>query len=408
MFDVIIVGGGIAGLSASLQLSKNNNILLLDNRNYLGGRIITNKKPVYEIGAARFNNSHKRLIKLIKKYRLSTYKLNKSIDFVDNKTKIKKKNVNHDINLFFKEIIQQSKLLTKKTLITTTFKELCLLYKSKRDVNRTIDFFGYRSEFDSLNAYDALRCIKEDFNGNKYYYVIMGGLSQLCTKIAHDITKNGGKIKLKTYITDVTEINKSFTVSDTMGNTWVGRKIIFAVKPHQLKQFNILKPIHNYIHNINNIPLIRIYAKYYVGKSGVWFKGMNRTTTNSFLRHIIPINEHTGLIMISYTDDKDTRVYLKNNKLLDIDVIRNKIHNEVCALFPDKNIPMPTYFKCHLWTEGVHFWKKGSDSTKIFKKILNPKKNIFICGEGFSLNQAWIEGALDTSDKVVNLINKSS
>jgi len=407
MFDVIIIGGGIAGLNASLKLSKNNRILLLDNRSYLGGRIITHKKPVYEIGGARFNTSHKRLIKFVKKYDLPTYKLNKTIDFVDNKTKILKKNVNRDIDSFFKEIIQKSNMLSKEKLITMTFKDLCLLYKSKSIVTKIISFFGYRSEFDSLNAYDALRCIKGDFNGNKFYYVIQGGLSRLCEKIGADIKSNGGKIKLKTYITDVTKINNSFTVKDRTGHTWTGHKIIFAVKPHQLKQFPVLKSIHPYIQNINRVPLIRIYAKYNVGKNGVWFKGMNRTTTNSFLRHIIPMNESTGLIMISYTDDKDTQVYFNNNKLLDTDTLNDKIHKEVCRLFPDKSIPKPTYFKCHLWTEGVHFWRKGSDSKKIYKKILNPEKNIFICGEGFSLNQAWIEGALDTSDRVVDFINKS-
>jgi len=176
MFDVIIIGGGIAGLNASLKLSKNNRILLLDNRSYLGGRIITHKKPVYEIGGARFNTSHKRLIKFVKKYDLPTYKLNKTIDFVDNKTKILKKNVNRDIDSFFKEIIQKSNMLSKEKLITMTFKDLCLLYKSKSIVTKIISFFGYRSEFDSLNAYDALRCIKGDFNGNKFYYVIQGGL----------------------------------------------------------------------------------------------------------------------------------------------------------------------------------------------------------------------------------------
>ena len=405
MIDIIIIGAGISGLNCALKLSKNNNILLLDNRSYLGGRIITNKKPVYEIGGARFNTSHKRLVKLIKKYDLPTYKLNKNIDFVDNKTKIIKKNVNNDIETFFQEIIHKSRTMSKEKLITMTFKELCLLYKSRVDVNKIIAFFGYRSEFDSLNAYDALRCIKGDFNGNKFYYVIKGGLSRLCEKIGDDIRHNGGKIKLKTHITDVTESSNSFTVKDRTGHTWIGKKIIFAIKPYQLKQFSILKSIHHYIRNINRVPLIRIYAKYNVGKNGVWLRGMIRTTTNSFLRHIIPMNEHTGLIMISYTDDKDTQVYFKNNKLLDTDVIKNKIHKEVCELFPDKSIPKPTYFKCHLWTEGVHFWKKGSDSKKIFKKILNPKSNIFICGEGFSLNQAWIEGALDTSERVLDLIN---
>ena len=380
---------------------------MLDNRDYLGGRIVTNKKPLYEIGAARFNNTHTRLIKLVRKYDLPTYKLNKNIDFVDSKTKSIRRGVNSDIGRFFKEIIQKSRSLSKNKLITMTFKELCLLYKPLAIVDKMIAFFGYSSEFDSLNAYDALRCVKSDFNGNKFYYVIKGGLYRLCEKIGADIKSNGGEIKLKTYITSVTEINNSFTVNDSRGHTWVGRKIIFAVKPHQLKQFAILKPIHHYIHTINRVPLIRIYAKYYVGKGGVWFKGMNRTTTDSFLRHIIPMNETTGLIMISYTDDKDTRAYVKNNQLLDTDAINKKIHKEVCALFPDKSIPKPTYFKCHLWTEGVHFWKKNADSRKISKKILKPKKNIFICGEGFSLNQAWIEGALDTSDKVVELINKS-
>jgi len=406
MYDAIIIGGGIAGLNCALQLSKNNNILLLDNRTYLGGRIRTNKKPVYEIGGARFNDSHKRLIKLINNYALQTYKLNKNIDFADKKTKKIKHNVNNDIESFFKEIIQKSQGLSKKKLMTMTFKELCLLYKSTIIVNKIIAFFGYSSEFNSLNAYDALRCIKGDFNGNKFYYIIQGGLSILCNKMSDDIRNNGGKIKLKTIVNKVEELNENFLVSDTMGRKWIGQKIIFTVKPHQLKTFPIIKSVHSYIHSVNRIPLIRIYAKYNTGKNGVWFKGMHRTTTDSFLRHIIPINEATGLIMISYTDDKDTKVYFKNNKLLATSVIKAKIHKEVCALFPNKSIPKPTYFKCHLWTEGVHFWKKNADSKKIFKKILQPRKNIFICGEGFSLNQAWIEGALDTSDRVIELINK--
>ena len=38
--------------------------------------------------------------------------------------------------------------------------------------------------------------------------------------------------------------------------------------------------------------------------------------------------------------------------------------------------------------------------------MLNPfKNNLFICGECYSLNQGWIEGALETSNKVVNIIN---
>jgi len=54
---------------------------------------------------------------------------------------------------------------------------------------------------------------------------------------------------------------------------------------------------------------------------------------------------------------------------------------------------------------GSYTWKKNYDSEIISKYIINPINNIYICGETYSLfNQAWIEGALETSDKVVKKI----
>ena len=40
--------------------------------------------------------------------------------------------------------------------------------------------------------------------------------------------------------------------------------------------------------------------------------------------------------------------------------------------------------------------------------MLNPIENIYICGESFSQQQAWMEGALQTSNEVVELINKKN
>ena len=67
IYDIIVIGGGISGINSALKLSKNKKVLLLDERSYWGGRIITKYQPRYEIGAARFSNKHKLLNKLIKR-----------------------------------------------------------------------------------------------------------------------------------------------------------------------------------------------------------------------------------------------------------------------------------------------------------------------------------------------------
>ena len=38
------------------------------------------------------------------------------------------------------------------------------------------------------------------------------------------------------------------------------------------------------------------------------------------------------------------------------------------------------------------------------KFINNPMPNIYICGENYSLNQSWVEGALETCDSCLKEI----
>lgn len=61
--------------------------------------------------------------------------------------------------------------------------------------------------------------------------------------------------------------------------------------------------------------------------------------------------------------------------------------------------------KIQYWKMGIACWKKNIDSHYISQKILNPFPNFYICGENYSEYQAWCEGALLTSNKVIENID---
>ncbi len=403
-YDIIIIGGGISGLYCAHKLSKNNKVALFDERSYIGGRIYTHPKG-YEVGAARFNNNHKLLLELIKYYKMTKMVLPKKIDYVEcfeNKKNKITLNSNIEFQKILNKVIERTK--TTKNLNKITFYEhLVNILKSKEKADHIVNIFGYYSEIKEMNALDAYNTFKNDF-GNIQYYVLMEGLSSLCENMKKTIEKNGSKIFLKSYVNSVEKNNNVFKISiKHKKRKIIGKKVIFATKPHQLKQFEIIKPIHKYIDSLYEAPLIRIYAIY----KNIWFKNINRTTTNNLLRQIIPINKKKGLIMISYTDGEDTKPFMKNKYELKSDNILKKIISKnIKKVFPDHNIEDPEYFKAHLWNVGCHHWLPGYDSSYIQKEIMNPLENIYICGEGFSDKQAWIEGALNSALKVIKNINK--
>ncbi len=55
-------------------------------------------------------------------------------------------------------------------------------------------------------------------------------------------------------------------------------------------------------------------------------------------------------------------------------------------------------------------WKVGCDGDILQPRILQPFRDmkLFICGESYSTNQGWIEGSLETSSAVVELIRNKS
>jgi hypothetical protein len=52
---------------------------------------------------------------------------------------------------------------------------------------------------------------------------------------------------------------------------------------------------------------------------------------------------------------------------------------------------------------GVHFWNRGYKSWCVLDKITQPVKDVpcYICGEAYSTNQTWVEGALQTAEIVL-------
>lgn len=111
--------------------------------------------------------------------------------------------------------------------------------------------------------------------------------------------------------------------------------------------------------------------------------------------------------MISYTDGKDARQLMRILDKYGEKSLEQFLIKQLRMLFPDRNIPDPLFFKAHPWTSGCTYWLPGAyDPKELSEKALHPfpraMPGVFVCGESFSLRQAWMEGALEHADRLID------
>ena len=105
--------------------------------------------------------------------------------------------------------------------------------------------------------------------------------------------------------------------------------------------------------------------------------------------------------MISYTDDIYTNYWSKieNNQ----NIIKKTIKKLIKQTF-NINIDEPEKVWVFNWKCGVGYWKKNINSYNVANYLSNPFSNLYIAGENYSLNQSWVEGAIESCDRVLKKI----
>jgi len=377
MYDTLIIGGGISGIYCALNL---DNVLLLEENDYWGGRIKTHHHPHYEIGAGRFRKSHTRLWSLIQRFKLTTIPIPSRMDYRDEVYG----EVPH-VETYLKAQLKKMKL--HESLREMTFYEYMVKVLGKEDADHFVEASGY-NELYYKNAYDELRSFQQDYVQGDYF-VVKEGLGELCHRMMKEIN---GKAVLNHRVRYIERKDDYFVVDG-----YKAKRLIFTIPPSLFKYFPILSPYDFIVSNLKNGPLLRVYTKY----PTTWTDTLQVLTTKHIPRHIIPIRD--GIVMIAYVEDKDVLPFLKDGKLKVDKDIRSILRKELKKIFDE--VPEPEWVRPYLWNIGTHAWLPGP-STKLLKELPDIK-NVYVCGEAFSHRQAWVEGALESAETLIQVIDST-
>lgn len=420
--DYAVIGGGIAGLYAALHLAKrypNASVAVYEKYNILGGRVLTYRKssPVgplqWEEGAGRIHESHTLVRGLLKTYGLREAPLGDKMFW---KESYDSPLVENPFEESLKVWLPQVATLDKEILEKSTLHEILIkIFGTEKARELTIPF-PYYAEVFTLRGDLAIESFQNEMGTHSKYYYSPDGYDKLIQAMAEDCKKH--KVQIHTNW----DLKAAAPVSNSKVLLWFAtgplklkdsRKVeqiranhaIFALHQVALQKLNLFKTLP-LLKTVKMEPLHRIYAVF----PKPWFQDIPRFSTATPIRYFIPIDPKRGIVMISYTDGADTHPWTNIAYGADPkeETLGKLLTDECRKLFQDRDIPYPTIVKSHPWDYGCSYWLPGDyKPSEVSKQSLQPFGDsipIYICGESFSMRQAWMEGALENTRDLLRII----
>ena len=406
-----IIGSGITGLYLAYKLLlsgiPSTDIVIFEGSGRIGGRIYTNEHNgfKYSVGAGRLGKKHKYVMKLIKDFKLQDQiiTISKNTNYFIEGHLMNEEQLLKHYNSNFKSLNELWRYAIEKKLNGNKYDpnlynlhNYFSLILSANDVELLKISLGYLGEMYDMNAYNGLLTLRKDFDiRNNEFFVLRDGIQILCDVLYKYIVNAGVSVKFSSILEDVKDDKKTIRVN---GNIYNYSKLYLTLKRDDYMKINYFKKYDYLFNTVSDGHLLRIFAQY----KDVWFKDMPKILTQNKLQFIIPIDYNSGLIQISYSDRYNADFWnaFKNDK--EVKKYLTKILNE---MFPEKNIKEPEWITMHYWGSGDHLWNVGVNTKNIQDKIdeLFIPKDIYILGETYSERQAWIEGAIETVHKKLNI-----
>lgn len=410
MFDIIIVGGGIAGLYAQYNIRKmspETHVLLLESssREHLGGRasniLFHGTSVVTGAGIGR-KNKDTLLKQLMQEMNLPIREFTTGHDFP------RTMQSNHcDVKSIFMMLRKEYKIQSEKgsSIIHKTFKEFATIFLGEQLYNQFIVCAGY-TDYENEDIHDTL--YNYGFEDN---FTNFTGFSVTWKLLVENLAKTIGSrnIITNTYVKKIKQNNEGFSIYAETPNEnicYLCKKVIVATTIDSVikmlpKEFY---PIYKQIHGQ---PFLRVYGKFSKKSTDIMseFAKSHVLVVPGPLQKIIPMNAEKGIYMISYSDNKravSLKRYLKNTAT-------NREH--FCrllekALSLDKgSLELQSILSCY-FDIGTHYYEPLSSTfhnrKEFIKTAQQPYPNMLVVGEMVSMNQGWVEGALDSVDKVLH------
>ena len=405
LYDYIIVGAGIAGLHCALRLSKQfpkARIALVESYSSPGGRIVTYTPPNstvrWEAGAGRIHASHHRVLKYVKRYSLTLLP-------IDPESVWRSVGGTPEPNTwdsFADVLVQTLGLLEPAILASHTIEHLLLQLIGKEETENLLQHFPYKSEVSLLRADLALKAFAGELGHSDQFFVVKEGLGELIRRMRAELMDARVQLFLQHRLLTVTRPSADGVMTLHFEHTTPSlrtRHTILAVPRDSLAG---IQPFPNLpvLRHIKSSPLLRTYA---IFPKPTWHATLQKTVTNSPLRYIIPVGD---AVMISYTDGDDTGHWKTILDAEGVPALSKALVKEARRLFPKSSIPNPLFFKAHYWPDGAYYWLPGrydpaAASAAVRQPLPQKFPTLFVCGESYSLHQAWMEGALEHADSMV-------
>lgn len=440
MYDIIIIGAGLSGITAADYLLKYNNnykILLLEARDRLGGRTETIKynNISMDLGGQWISDKHTNILKYIKKFSLKLIDQyydesmeSNLVECIGYKNPKLEKKVKEEIDIFFKIISKLSNTIDlnkpwehkyAKYWDIVSVKEYINLniinIKAKKEIKLFIQTV-FACDIKDISFLYFLFYIKSgggikslgDGKNSSQKWTIQGGMQQLSKLILDNIKKN-----IVIYFNSpVIKIEKNTVYTPTQIFNF--KKIIFALSPPLITSIQFNPPLPQYKINLcssyisgNAIKIIIIYKKAFWSQ----FMGDKRNNNNFFYEygpvHNIFQQDNNiliGFITCSYAHIFKTLPYLQRKQ-----IVLNQLYN----MYRSKQVFDPILYIDKIWPNEKYskgcfsnIYKANGTFYKYGKYIRSPIGN-FHWASSETSNEfcGYLEGAVRSGIRVAREIH---
>lgn len=299
------------------------------------------------------------------------------------------------------------------------------------------DSGGYDCLVSNWSAADAIPFILADFAPGVVYSRFPDGYEQLPQKLAADVQAAGGNVELGACLKGFDMKGGEVELEFTDGRVVRARKLVLAMPRRSLELLEARGPVldkanrhvRHLIESVEPIPLFKIFVCY----PYPWWEAANvqtgRSLTDMPVRQCYywdSYEDGNSALLASYDDDlsvtfwaglrsrhADDRAWPpardKNENSWSSykapEALTDEIHRQLVEMHGVRYAPRPYAVAYRDWAEdpyggGVNFWRIHAKSWEVVPAIVNPVPNVpvYVCGEAYSHEQGWVEGALQTAE----------